>query len=65
MENKDLLSLYFQSMMLFQECHKEQFQKKMLKGKTAGHSCVHHLFGAESLAAAIHIKNWLRDTGTP
>lgn len=40
-------------------------EKKMLKGKTAGHACGHHLFGAGSLAAAIHIKNWLRDTGTP
>ena len=37
----------------------------MLKGKTAGHACGHHLFGAGSLAAAVHIKNWLRDTGTP
>ena len=40
-------------------------EKKILKGKTAGHACGHHLFGAGSLAAAVHIKNWLRDTGTP
>ncbi|MFK7980754.1 MAG: amidohydrolase [Saprospiraceae bacterium] len=31
---------------------------------TAGHACGHHLFGTGSMAAAIHIKNWLKKTGT-
>lgn len=33
--------------------------------RTAGQACGHHLFGAGSVAAAIHIKNWLKRTGTP
>lgn len=32
--------------------------------RQAGQACGHHLFGSGSLAAAIHIKNWLRSTGT-
>ena len=31
---------------------------------TSGHACGHHLFGTGSMAAAIHIKNWLKKTGT-
>jgi len=31
---------------------------------TAGHACGHHLFGTGSMAAAVHIKNWLKKTGT-
>jgi len=30
----------------------------------AGHACGHHLFGTGSMAAAIHVKNWLKETGT-
>ena len=30
----------------------------------AGHACGHHLFGTGSMAAAIHVKNWLKKTGT-
>ena len=26
----------------------------------ADHACGHHLFGTGSMAAAIHIKNWLK-----
>ncbi len=33
--------------------------------RTAGQACGHHLFGAGSLAAAVHIKNWLERTNTP
>ena len=32
--------------------------------RKAGHACGHHLFGTGSMAAAIHIKNWLKATGT-
>lgn len=31
---------------------------------TSGHACGHHLFGTGSMAAAVHIKNWLNKTGT-
>lgn len=31
----------------------------------AGHACGHNLFGAGSLTAAIAIKRWLEQTGTP
>jgi aminobenzoyl-glutamate utilization protein B len=34
-------------------------------GKAAGHACGHNLFGAGSVGAAIAIKNWLAETGTP
>lgn len=32
--------------------------------RSAGQACGHHLFGAGSLAAAVHIKNWLVRTKT-
>ena len=35
--------------------------KKESAGKKAGHACGHHLFGTASAAAAITIKNWLKD----
>ncbi len=34
-------------------------------GKSAGHACGHNLFGAGSVGAAIAIKHWLEETGTP
>lgn len=34
-------------------------------GKHAGHACGHNLFGAGSLTAAIAVKRWLEETGTP
>ena len=34
-------------------------------GKDAGHACGHNLFGAGSLTAAIAVKKWLEETGTP
>ena len=34
-------------------------------GKMAGHACGHNLFGAGSVGAAIAIKHWLEETGTP
>ena len=36
-----------------------------IDGKTAGHACGHNLFGAGSVGAAIAIKHWLEETGTP
>jgi len=33
--------------------------------KHAGHACGHNLFGAGSVSAAIAIRNWLEETGTP
>ena len=34
-------------------------------GMGAGHACGHNLFGAGSVTAAIAIKDWLAETGTP
>lgn len=36
-----------------------------IQGKTAGHACGHNLFGAGSIGAAIAIKHWLEESGTP
>ena len=36
-----------------------------IEGKGAGQACGHNLFGAGSLGAAISIKEWLEETGTP
>lgn len=39
-------------------------EKAPIADQAAGHACGHHLFGTGSIAAAIHIKNWLEETGT-
>lgn len=36
-----------------------------IDGKAAGHACGHNLFAAGSIGAAIAIKKWLQNTGTP
>ena len=36
-----------------------------IAGKGAGHACGHNLFGAGSVGAAIAVKHWLDETGTP
>jgi len=36
-----------------------------IDGKNVGQACGHNLFGAGSLGAAIAIKNWLEESGTP
>ena len=36
-----------------------------IPGQSAGQACGHHLFGAGSASAAIAIKTWLEETGTP
>jgi len=39
--------------------------REPIEGKGAGHACGHHLFGAGSVQAAIAVKEWLEETGTP
>lgn len=39
--------------------------RKVIEGQKAGHACGHHLFGTGSVAAAIAVKNWLKQTGKP
>lgn len=36
-----------------------------IAGKEAGHACGHNLFGAGSVGAAIAVKQWLDETGSP
>jgi aminobenzoyl-glutamate utilization protein B len=36
-----------------------------IEGKAAGHACGHNLFGAGSVGAAIAVKHWLEETGSP
>lgn len=36
-----------------------------IAGKEAGHACGHNLFGAGSVGAAIAVKHWLDETGSP
>ncbi|MEE4107849.1 MAG: amidohydrolase [Halieaceae bacterium] len=40
-------------------------RRSPLDDKPAGHACGHHLFGAGSAAAAMAVKAWLDETGTP
>ena len=36
-----------------------------IPGKIAGHACGHHLFGTGSVAAALAVRDWLNESGTP
>ncbi len=36
-----------------------------IEGKAAGQACGHNLFGAGSVGAAIAVRHWLEETGTP
>ncbi|MCG8441477.1 MAG: amidohydrolase [Caulobacterales bacterium] len=36
-----------------------------IAGKAAGHACGHNVFGAGSMTAAIAVKEWLEETGSP
>jgi aminobenzoyl-glutamate utilization protein B len=36
-----------------------------IEGKSAGHACGHNLFGAGSVGAAIAVRQWLENSGTP
>lgn len=40
-------------------------ERDPIPGKIAGHACGHHLFGTGSVAAAVAVKEWLEETGTP
>ena len=40
-------------------------ERAEIAGKTAGHACGHHLFGAGSTAAALAVRDWLERSGTP
>lgn len=40
-------------------------ERSEVPGKKAGHACGHNLFGAGSVSAAIAIRHWLEDSGTP
>ncbi|MEE4109025.1 MAG: amidohydrolase [Halieaceae bacterium] len=40
-------------------------REQPLEDGAPGQACGHHLFGTASLAAAVAIKDWLRETGTP
>jgi aminobenzoyl-glutamate utilization protein B len=42
-----------------------QAARAPIASKGAGHACGHNLFGAGSLGAAIAVKEWLEETGTP
>ncbi len=39
--------------------------RKSIKTKLAGHACGHNLFGAGSVSAAIAVRHWLEESGTP
>ncbi len=39
--------------------------RRPIPGKFASHACGHNLFGAGSVQAAIAVREWLEDTGTP
>ncbi len=40
-------------------------ERSPVPGKAASHACGHNLFGAGSVEAAIAVRRWLQDTGTP
>lgn len=40
-------------------------ERAVIAGKHAAHACGHNLFGAGSVTAAIAIKKWLEQSGTP
>lgn len=40
-------------------------ERQPVAGQAAGHACGHNLLGAGSVTAAIALKQWLQETGTP
>ena len=40
-------------------------ERDPIPGKIAGHACGHHLFGTGSVAAALAVRDWLEESGTP
>jgi aminobenzoyl-glutamate utilization protein B len=39
-------------------------ERNPIKDEMPGHACGHHLFGTGSVAAAVAVKNWIKETGT-
>jgi len=39
--------------------------RQPIRGKLAGHACGHNLFAAGSVTAALAVRDWLEETGTP
>ncbi|WP_022697173.1 amidohydrolase [Euryhalocaulis caribicus] len=39
--------------------------REIVEGKHAGQACGHHLFGSASVTAALAVRDWLEETGTP
>lgn len=40
-------------------------ERALIDGKNASHACGHNLFAAGSTGAALALKDWLKETGTP
>jgi len=40
-------------------------ERSPIEGKNAAHACGHNLFAAGSVGAALAVKDWLEETGTP
>lgn len=38
-------------------------ERRVIEGQKSGHACGHHLFGTGSVAAAIAVKDWLKQHG--
>jgi aminobenzoyl-glutamate utilization protein B len=38
-------------------------ERKIIEGQKSGHACGHHLFGTGSVAAAVAVKDWLKQHG--
>ncbi len=41
----------------------DSIPQKKTAGGNSGHACGHHLFGTASIAAAISVKEWMKETG--
>ena len=40
-------------------------EQKALETGANGHGCGHNMLGSAAMLAAIALKNWLKETGTP
>ena len=40
------------------------YRQEREDGTNAGHACGHHLFGTGAVAAAVEVKNWLKESGS-
>lgn len=39
--------------------------RQVVEGKPQAHACGHHLYGAGSVVAAVAVRHWMEETGTP